>query len=268
MQLSPAQWTTGLAGLALLIQGARGGYRHGPVRQLAGPIALLASALIGWLAGPPVGLILFADSMVPWMLREGAGMLAVGSLTWLVALAWLWRLGRRPKDAEEAESPVLGAMVGCWTGLLNAALLLLALTAWAGLAETTMRPEEARRHWAVEFREDLARLQGAGSLSGFSPWPERWGRILRKTREVLAEPEASRNLMEQEPVRALAAHPSFYTAWGDPGIKLLLRQGRFLEAAQHPKARALLNDEAFQRQLLKLDMENILDKALAIKNPR
>lgn len=267
MHLSLTQWSAALVALALLIQGARNGYRRGPIRQLAGPLALLASALVGWLAGPTLGLALLTDSAVPWVLREGVGMLAVAVMTWLLALAWLWHIGRRPKGAEEAESPVLGSLVGCWTGLLNIALLVLALAAWAGLAEAMLRPEEATRHWAVETRAELARLPGAEGLGGFSPWPERWVRLLHKGREVLTNPEASRRLMEQDAVRALAANPSFYTAWGDPEIKQLLRQGQFLEVARHPKARPLLNDESFQRQLLQFDLENAMDKALMKSRP-
>lgn len=263
MNLSLTQWTGLLIGLGLLIQGARDGYRRGPIRQLASPLALLASALIGWLAGPAVGSAALADSSVPWLLRETVGMLGVGLLVWLVSLAWLWHIGRRPKGVEEAESPVLGSLVGCWTGLLNAATLVLILTAWAGTVEALQDREEASGHWAVVTRDGLAELPGCHGLAGYSPWPEHWRRMVDKARRVLANPEASKALMEQEGVRALAAHPTFYTAWGDPEIKSLLRQGHFVAAARHPKAHAVLNDEAFQRQLLSLDLESAMDKALA-----
>lgn len=265
MSLSLTQWLGLLALLALLIQGARAGYRRGPVRQLSGLLALALAAPIAWLAGPPAGRLLLADSAIPWMLRDGAGMVGVGLLAWLTGLAWFWHIGRRPKGAEEAESPVLGAMVGCWTGLLSVALLLLALTAWAGLNEAILRPEDAAKHWAVAARESLAELPGAQWLHGCSPWPEHWGRIVHKAQRALANPEASKRLMEQEPIRALAATPSFYTAWGDPEIKRLVREGRLIDAAQHPKARALLNDETFQRQLLELDLESLVDKSLMNK---
>lgn len=262
MTASLTQWVCLLVALALLIQGARGGYRRGPIRQLAGVLALLASALIGWLAGPALGLWLFADSAIPWMFREGAGMVVVALVTWLIALAWLWRAGRRPAGADEAESPVLGSIVGCWTGILNIAILVLALTAWAGLREMLCAPEEARAHWTVNVREELAGLPGAQSLSGFSPWPDRWARIIHKAGLALADPECSKRLMQQDAVRALASHPSFYTAWGDPDVKRLLRHGRWIEAAHHPKVLPLLNDEGFQRQLLGVDMELVLDKSL------
>lgn len=256
------QWCALALAVALLIQGARGGYRRGPIRQLAGVLALLISVVIGALLGPPLGLWLFADSLVPWALRETAGALATSAVAWLVALAVLWRLGRRPKGAEEAENPVLGAIVGCWTGLLNAGLLVLALTAWAGAEETLLDAPTAARTTAVRGREALAELPGLGRLHGYSPWPGPWARLVQKSRRVLADPEASRHLMEQEPIRALASHPTFYTAWGDPEVKRLLRQGDFMGTAQHPKVRPLLNDENFQRQLLQLDLESAMDKAL------
>lgn len=265
MSLSLTQVAALLILLALLIQGARGGYRRGPIRQLAGLLALLISMLVGWLIGPALGPSLLVDTVVPWMLREAVGMLAVALVTWLIALALLWRLGRRPAGAEEAESPVLGSIVGCWTGLLNFAVMLALLTTWAGLAETLLRPGDADRNWAVRTRQDLANLPGAGALSGYSPLPEHWHVLLAKFRRVMADPEASRRLMEQEPIRALASHPSFYTAWGEPEIKQLVRQGQFWAALEHPKARALLNDEGFQRELLQLDMEVLVDKSLMKK---
>lgn len=248
--------------LGLLIQGTWGGYRRGPVRQLAGLIALILAGLVGWLAGPPLGLAVLADSSVPWLLREPAGMLGLGLVVWLVALAWLWRVGRRPKGAEEAENPVLGAVVGCWTGLLNAAVLLLLLAAWAGWTEMLTDNAE-RHHWSVRARDDLASLPGGEWLNGATPWPESWQRIVRKARRVLANPEASHRLMEQDPIRALAAHPTFYTAWGDPEVKRLLREGRLADALGHPKVKPLLNDEEFQRKLLNVNLEVSLDKALA-----
>lgn len=261
MHLSLTQWVGLFILVCLIIQGTWGGYRRGPVRQLAGLIALIAAGLTGWLIGAPLGLALLGDSSVPWLLREPAGMMVLGLVVWLVALAWLWRAGRRPAGAEEAESPVLGAIVGCWTGLLNAAVILLLLVAWAGWTEM-LSDESSRRHWAVETRDELAGMPGAEWLKGATPWPESWQRIVRKARRVLVSPEASRRLMEQEPIRALAAHPSFYTAWGDPEVKRLLREGRLADAMGHPKVRPLLNDEDFQRNLLKVNLEVSLDKAL------
>lgn len=261
MNFSLTQWVGLVILVVLLIQGAWGGYRRGPVRQLAGLIALAAASLLGWLVGAPLGLALLADSSVPWLLREPAGMVIFGLLTWLVVLAWLWRAGRRPAGAEEAESPVLGAFVGCWTGLLNAAVLLLLLVAWAGWTEM-LSDNPGRRHWSVQTRDELSGMPGGEWLKGATPWPESWQRIVRKARRVLANPEASRRLMEQEPIRALATHPSFYTAWGDPEVKRLLRDGRLADAMAHPKVKPLLNDEDFQRNLLKINLEASLDKAL------
>lgn len=262
MDLTPTQWIALALALLLLVQGARGGYRRGPVRQLAGLLALLAAGAVGWLAGAPLGLWLLADSPVPWLLRESAGMVATGALVWLVALAWLWHLGRRSNGSEEAESPVMGAIVGCWTGILNVAVLILSICAWAGFNEAVLTPFAAERSWAAQTRQALAGLPGCAALGSYSPWPDAWVRVASKTRRTLGQPEASRRLMEQEPVRALASHPTFYTAWGDPDIKRLLREGSFWEAACHPKARPLLNDEAFQRQLLEIDLESLLDKSL------
>lgn len=262
MNLSLTQWVGMIVVVCLLVQGARAGYRRGPLRQLAGLIALAIAAATGWAFGGPLGLALLADSAVPWLLRETVGMMMLGLVTWIVALAWLWRAGRRPPGAEEAESPVLGSVIGCWTGLLNAAALLLVISAWAGWVEMLSDAGGIRRHWAVRTRDELARLPGCEWLEGATPWPASWQRIAGKIRRVLANPEASHRLMEQDAIKALAAHPSFYTAWGDPEVKRLLRDGRLADAMEHPKVKPLLNDEAFQRSLIGLDLESILDKSL------
>lgn len=267
MELTLTQWSALGLGLLLLAQGARDGYRRGPVRQLAAWVALAVAVAAGWLLGAQLGPWLLDHTAVPWMLRGWAGAIATGTLAWLASLAWLWHLGRRAAGAEEPEHPVLGAVVGCWTGMLHAATLLLAICAWAGLDEAARAPSIARATWAVTTREHLAELPGLSWMHGYSPWPRQWVRLAQKGRKVLASPAASRRLMEQQPIRALASHPAFYTAWGDPEIKRLLREGAFWEAAHHPKARPLMDDENFQRQLLDLDLEVILDKSLIEKDP-
>ena len=53
--LSLTLWVA-LALLALLmVRGAWRGYRRGPMRQLAGPVALATGQLVGWLFGSDLG---------------------------------------------------------------------------------------------------------------------------------------------------------------------------------------------------------------------
>ena len=268
MSLTVTQWIAFSVALIFLVQGAYGGYKRGPIRQCASLVALIAAIAVGWMFGGELGLLFLTDTIVPWLLRGPIGVIGLSALTWLLALSWLWFVGRRAKGSEEAESPVLGALVGCWTGFINCAFLLAVLTAWAGAREILSTPTVAQQHWAVVARDDLSGFIGMDWIRGYSPWPEIWKRIARKGQQVLGSPDASRRLMEQEPIRALASHPTFYTAWGDPEIKRLAHNGSLGELLEHPKVRPLLNDEAFQQQLIHTDLEVLLDKSLKPVNTK
>jgi hypothetical protein len=268
MSLTVTQWIAFSVALIFLIQGAYSGYKRGPIRQCAGIVALIVAVAVGWIFGGELGLLFLNDTIVPWLLRGPIGVIGLSALTWLLALSWLWFVGRRAKGAEETESPVLGALVGCWTGFMNCAFLLAVLTAWAGAREILSPATIAQQHWAVAARDDLSAIAGMDWVKGYSPWPESWKRIVRKGHQVLSSPEASRRLMEQEPIRALASHPTFYTAWGDPEVKRLAHNGSLGDLLEHPKVRPLLNDAAFQQQLIHTDLEVLLDKSLKLVNTK
>jgi hypothetical protein len=262
MNLTITQWIGLGVALFFLIQGAYHGYQRGPIRQCASLVALVVALTLGWIFGGELGQLFLDNTIVPWLLRGVLGTLALTVLIWLLTLSWLWFVGRRAKGVEETESPVMGALVGCWTGLIHCALIVGVLSAWAGAREILSPPTVARQHWTVIARDELSDLPGMSWLKGYTPWPENWQRIARKGQQVLGNAEASRRLMEQEPIRALASHPTFYTAWGDPEVKRLAHAGSLGDLLEHPKVKPLLNDEAFQRQLIHTDLELLIDKSL------
>lgn len=83
---------------------------------------------------------------------------------------------------------------------------------------------------------------------------------------LLTDPEARRRLMAMPEIRSLAAHPSVYQAWEDKGVRELLNNKDLGKLMEHPKVRAILADEALQRQADQLDLPKIIGRAL--QNPR
>lgn len=248
---------TGL--VAAMTLGARSGYHRGPLRQLAAPLAAIGALAVAAWVGPDLGHAWLGELGVPWILRGPAGFLLAAALLWLVLLAILWRAGRPLAETGESESPVMGAMVGCWTGGLA---WLTVMTSWGQHAawERELRPAAAAEPTGA--LAEIAALPGLGWLGAMEAWPEKPREIIRTGRRVLADAAANRRLMENPRVRALASHPAFYTAWGDPEVKRLTRAGDYLALLDHPKVRLLLADEGFQRELAAFDLLGALKQAL------
>lgn len=259
MDLNLTQWLA-LAGMAgMMLAGAAAGHRRGPGRQLAGPLAAAVALLLAWLGGPAAGHAALGSLGVPWIFRSAGGILAVFLVAWLAALAILWRLGKPAAASGEPDNPVLGAVVGCWTGLLG---WLAIVVAW-GSVEAWRRelagPGEPEARGGV--MAEVAGIPAMGWLGELPAWPESAVRVVKLSRRVMADPAKTRRLMADPRVRSLASHPSFYPAWGDPEVKALAQQGRYWTLLQHPKVQPLLDDEGFQRELAALDLEAVLGKA-------
>ena len=207
---SPTLWSGAAILAAMMIRGAWRGYRRGPLRQLAGPAALTVGQLCGWLFGGDLGHALLQGTSYPWMLRGITGVVALACVAGLLTYALLWRLGRLPEGQEEAESPILGALVGCWTGALYFVLLAGILASAASVYDLLARPGSPARHWTVELRDELAATPLTRELKEWSPIPDEQRTLIRQTRRLMADPEARRRLMAHPEIRALAAHPTLY----------------------------------------------------------
>lgn len=257
-------WVAAVVLALLIIRGAWRGYQRGPLRQLAGPLALSAGLGVGWAFGPELGHSLLHGTNFPWLLRGAAGLLSLTCLTGLLCYGLAWRLGKRPAGVDEAESPVWGSLVGCWTGLLYFSLLVLGIATIASLQELIEGPTNAQNPLAIQARNALADTPVTGWLRDWSPLPDRPRRLLIQTRLLMADPEARKRLMALPEMRALAAHPVFYQAWEDKQVHELLNSRDLGGFINHPKIRAVLADEAFQKQAESLDLPAIFGRALTI----
>ncbi|MEY4306899.1 MAG: hypothetical protein RJA95_267 [Verrucomicrobiota bacterium] len=247
---------------ALMIRGAWRGYRRGPMRQLAGPVALATGQVVGWLFGSDLGHACLQGTSYPWILRGITGVVALSCLTGLLCYALFWRLGRLPEGQKEAESPVMGALVGCWTGMLYFLILIALLATVASVYDLFEKSGETRHHWTVEVRNELAGTPFTAELKEWSPIPDKQRTLIRQTRRLMADPEARRRLMAQPEIRALAAHPTLYQAWEDKKVRELLNNNDLTGFIDHPKVRAVLADEQLQKDAEKVDLPGIIDRSL------
>lgn len=257
-------WAAALVLALLIIRGAWRGYQRGPWRQLAGPFALSVGLALGWALGPELGHSLLHGTSFPWLLRGTAGLLALTCLAGLLCYGLAWRLGKRPEGADEAESPVWGSMIGCWTGLLYFTILGLGIATIASVQELIGGPSAGQHSLAIQARDALADTPFTGWLKDWTPLPNRPKRLIIQTRLLMADPEARKRLMAMPEMRALAAHPVFYQAWEDKKVRELLNNKDLGGFIDHPKVRAVLADESFQIQADSLDLPKIFDRALAI----
>jgi hypothetical protein len=262
MELTLAQILALAALLTLMVGGAAAGHRRGPGRQLAGPLAGLLAMVVGWLAGPALGHAVLGMVGIPWIFRSAGGMLLAFLLAWLLTLMVLWRAGKPTASSGEPDNPVLGAIMGCWTGVFSWLAVLIAwasVDAWRRELAGAGELQELKRSGTIA---EVAALPALGWLGELPAWPDSAVRVVRMSREVMADPAKTRRLMADPRVRALASHPSFYPAWGDPEVKQLAQRGSYWALLQHPKVRPLLEDEGFQRELAAVDLEDLMSKSL------
>lgn len=260
--LAPSLWVALVILALLMVRGAWRGYRRGPMRQLAGPAALASGQLIGWLFGSDLGHACLEGTSYPWMLRGITGVVALTCVAGLACYALLWRLGRQPEGQKEAESPVLGALVGCWTGLLYFLIGVAVLATVASVYDLFEKPGDGRHHWTVAVRNELAGTPFTADLKDWSPIPDKQRTLIRQTRRLMADPEARRRLMAQPEIRALAAHPTLYQAWEDKKVRELLNNNDLTGFIDHPKVRAVLADERLQKEAEKVDLARIIEQSL------
>jgi len=260
--LTTSIWVAGFILILMMGRGAWRGYKRGPLRQLAGPFALTVGLFLGWMFGVDVGHSLLQGTSFPWILRGVAGITLLTCATGLIIYGLIWWLGKRPEGADEAESPVMGAMVGCWTGLLYFSILITILCSTASIVALVSSPKAAATHWSVAIRDEFAETPYTGWIKDWSPLPDRQRAQIELLKKVIDDPAAQKRLIALPEIRALASHPSLYQALEDKKVRELLNKKDLSGLFDNPKIRAVLADEQLQRQASSVDLESILQQAL------
>jgi uncharacterized membrane protein required for colicin V production len=271
----------GVVFLLFMFDGASKGYSRGPVRQLATLLALAAAAGGAWLWGAPFGHWALKLAGVPLLLRAVGGTLILFSVLWLFLLAVLWSFGKpQTNDLGETDSPVLGAVVGCWTGILWGAAAALAFAAagafaqyWLDISPNAGAFKRGALRRLVLVKNSLALYPHAGGLRTWNPLPARTRRTFEKAIRLFNTPGGAMRLQRAEAVRAFLTEPAIYPLTQDPEIYRLIITRDIEGLLAHPRIRQLLADDIAQRRILELldraDIEAMLDEALpaAAKSP-
>jgi hypothetical protein len=189
-------------------------------------------------------------------------MVVLTCLTGLVCYTLAWWLGKRPEGQDEAESPISGSLVGCWTGALYFAILVVILASIASIYDLIDSPGQAQRNWVIQTRNELAATTLTAKLKTWSPIPTKQRKLISQVRQLMADPEARKRLMAMPEMRALAAHPTVYQAWEDKKVRELLNNNDLSGFIDHPKVRAILADEDLQKQADSIDLPGIVDRSL------
>ncbi|MDR3229679.1 MAG: hypothetical protein LBT53_09830 [Puniceicoccales bacterium] len=278
---SRIKWAYFLVMLGFMGAGASKGYSRGPLRQLATVAALTVAGSGAWLLGPSFGHLALKSAGVPLLLRGVVGALLLGALLWLAALTLLWNFGKpRVNELGETDNPVLGAVVGCWTGVLWGGILALAIASLGAFAQfwldtTPDAPDSTTRgalRRLVLVKNSLALLPGGGGLRTWNPLPARPRRTLEKAVRLFGTPGGYLRIQRASAVRAFLTDPAIYPLTQDKEIIALLQKRDAEALLAHPRIRRLLADDEAQKKILELaanaDIDAILDEALGQKPAR
>lgn len=248
------------------------GYWRGPVRQLAPLCSFVVAAAAAYLFGAGFGHAWLGLLGVPWILRGICGVALLCLFVWLPVFSYFWYKGRGQVSEKtgDPEYPVLGAVVGCWTGIFWSVLISLCLVATGAVGETflAIRPGAEKSltgrvlYGAAVAKNSMAIYPGLKFLETWSPLPESVFRIVRKAVEVLGSRQAQHRLLEMPEIRSLVTDPAVYPVLSDPEIQMMIKRKDVDALLSDFRVQRMIYDEAFQKRLASLELEPLLDYAL------
>lgn len=270
-------WVYGCAIMWLLYSLWRG-WSLGVVRQAVALVALLVSVVLGYWAGPLVGMVVPAIGF-PAFLRPLAGGLLVGGLIWLLINICSAIVFRKTSDQGFGPVRLVFGGLGACLGLVSGAVVL-GLGAWAvrwsgsvaeGVhASLSARKKPGKTAHASEPEDLLLTLKkaldhsSAGSaLTLLDPvTPDKY-RLLTKIGQVAANPAALERLMAQPNLQPLVDNANIRAVRDDQGLRDAIADGDLLAVLANPRVAALARDSQVIHVLRHLQLEKVLTEALA-----
>ena len=257
---------------ALMFVSSQRGYRRGPIRQVA-PIASFAiAAIVALVLGGVLGHAFLGALGVPWLLRGLCGRVLVCLFVWVPVFGWFWHKGRNQVSEEtgEPEQPVLGALVGCWTGIFWGALVLFCISAAGAVGESylTVRPGFEKTvcgkilYAAAKAKNSVALYPRLSFLKSWSPLPEAAVDVVSKVLDVLRSREAQQRLLQLPEIQSLVTDPAIYPVLSDPEIEAKFNRRDVDGLLADKRIQRMISDEAFQRRIAAIELEPLLDFAL------
>ena len=220
--------------LAIVFAGSWHGYWRGPLRQIAPLAAFVFAGTLAWLFGSELGFAVLGKIGVPWILRGISGVLLVGILAWLPVFSILWARGRKQVSEETGEPhlPVLGAVVGCWTGGLWVAALVLVIISAGTIGDALLcgrrNPTKSIlgkcAYSASVAKKSVALIPGFAVAGTLQIVPEKMLRTLNKLVDVLGNARACYRFFDMPEVLFISSLPSVYPVVNSPEIREMVRR--------------------------------------------
>lgn len=266
----PLPWSLLLAGLLLIWFMARGawrGFQQGPIRQCAGPFSLTIGLFLSWMYGKEFGFWALEETAFPWLLRGLVGSLFLGCASALFLYGVVWWLGKNSPKSDEADSPIFGAIVGCWTGMLYFSILVLLVITLATVIELWESEEKAKQSWIVSLRNNLADSPYTTWIKTWSPLPEKTLNLIQGIRAIAESTEVRDKLSKNQKIIELCQHPSLKIAIEDDEVVNLLKDNNLNKFINHPKVQMVLADEGLQRKFAQLEIERLILESFKATSP-
>lgn len=256
--------------LAILFIASWRGYWRGPIRCVAPLIAFTLAGTCAWLFGADLGFAFLGDFGIPWILRGLFGVLLTGILVWLPVFGILWMWGKKQisEKTGEPESPILGAVVGCWTGFFWVGVCLLLLASVGALGESLLSGSRrnAQGMWAsvcrgaVCARASVSLVPGLSFTRNWNPLPEKTVRKIDKLIAVLSDKKSARKFIYTAEVQSVLSLPAVYPIVNSPRIREMFAARDIDGILADPAVNNMLDDEDFQQTLAEIDFERLLDQ--------
>lgn len=274
-------WVPASAALWLLASTWQG-WRRGLIRQTASLLGLGLGVAAGFWLGPllaPIvpsfGLPHFLSPLVGGAL---AGILIWGGVSVVSAIVF-----RKTEDQGFGLIRLFYGFSGAALGFVSG-LLVLGLAVWGvrffgsfaeGLQKGTASALKARGRTTVSPEPaplvDLKKLiesSAAGEwLSHLDPLPENLYLRIRKIGQVLTDSAARDRLMNDPGMEALSKNQKLLTLRTDPDLLEALRSVDVWAVLRHPKVQVAASDAELRTAFRTIDIDKLLDRALAPANP-
>lgn len=258
---------------ALMFAMAWRGYWRGPIRQVAPLIAFIFASIVAYFFGSAFGHLWLGVLGVPWILRGIVGMVLLCLFVWIPVFSYLWYRGRKDvsKETGEPERPVLGALVGCWTGIFWGIVVVLAISATGTIGETflSVHPGAEKSvagrvfYGAAVAKNSVALYPNLNFFKTWSPLPDSTFRIVGKVLDVLGSKKAQKRLLKMPEIQALVTDPAVYPVLSDPEIKAMIDNRQIEALLADSRVQGMIYDEHFQRRVASIRFEELLDYALS-----
>lgn len=257
---------------ALMYSAAWRGYHRGPLRQLAPLLAFLLSAVIAYFFGSWFGHLWLGVLGIPWILRSFLGSVLLCLFVWLPLFSFLWYKGRKQvsKETGEPEYPVLGTVVGCWTGIFWGVLGALCIMALGAIGEAFLAVHPGANRTVVGgafygvavAKNSIALYPRLNFVKTWSPLPDGMLRVVGKVLDVLGSRRAQQRLLQVPEIQSLITDPAVYPVLSDPEIQAMIKNREVDTLLADPRVRRMIYDEHFQKRVAQVRLEPLLDFAL------